>query len=249
MFGSLINFFRGVGNAVFQGLKWIVNTAIGVGDVLLTLVGVMPWKKLQVEAILLVDHNGNPLAAQEDVQKALDLAKDVFAKEAKVHMYSETGVFLLSEIPPNDVLNPDTSRWNQFTGVGAWFRSHQRWTPAGTFLGYGAPVTVFIVNNVSADVSGDALGYAAPPSEADYVVVEASTLPETVVGVMGIGGLATPAVNLSRRLCLAHEVGHACNRSHRFGDGTLMQAGGVLLPKLSRWQKALFRRSPHVTYL
>jgi hypothetical protein len=252
MFGWLSNFIRGLGNAVFQGIKWFVNTVIGLGDGVLALVGIMPWKKLKVQAVILVDEHRNALAAREDVQAALDLAADVFAKHAKVRARFQSDIFLLAEIPPGDVLNPACGlgiTGAQFASAGSWFRSHQWTSPAGSLLGYGAPVTVFIVNEISSLLDDNKNGCTAPPFLADYSVVEA--------GAVGSGKPSgspipiPPEVDLARRLTLAHEIGHACNLIHAWGDGTIMNAADDAHRKasMSRWQKALFRGSPHVTYL
>lgn len=224
------NFVRGVANAVFQAVKWVVHTVVGLLDGILTLIGWMPWKKISVQGVILVDEKREPLADRDAVQAVIDLAASVFADQMHVRLIQPGHVTILAEIPPKDVLEPgcDASILGaQFTSVGAWFRSHQWPSPAGTFLGYGHPVTVFVVR----DVIGK-MGCAPPGFLADYAVID----PDALSGDEGA------------RLTLAHEVGHACNLWH--WDGTLMKKEHSGRPRtLRRWQKALFRGSPHVTYL
>jgi hypothetical protein len=233
------NGVRGLGNLAWQGLWWLVNTVIGLLDGLLTLLGIMPWKKIRVQGVVLLDEKREPVADRDDVQEVLDLAKEVFAEEIKVRLSSPARhVTYVPEAAPSKVLEVgcDASIWGaQFTGVGGWFRSHQARRPSGTFFGYGSPVTVFVVR----DVKGKR-GCAPPGFLADYVVID----PRALAGSEG------------SRLTLAHEVGHACNLLHGFpssGRGTLMQSGGddpgVRPRRMTRAQKAVFRGSPHVTYL
>ena len=192
----------------------------------------MPWKRIRVQGVVLLDEKREPVADPADVQKVLDLARDVFADQVKVRLSSPfRRVTVIPEAAPPDVLEVgcDADIWGaQFTGVGGWFRKHQARRPAGIF-GYGSPVTVFVVR----DVEGKR-GCAPPGFLADYAVIDPAAL----------GG------GEDSRLTLAHEVGHACNLTHLLADGTLMQADYPGRPRsFTRMQKAIFRGSPHVTYL
>jgi len=227
------HFVRGVFSSLVQFVKWTVNTVLGLGEFVLILVGFMPWKTVRVQAVVLLNEHRIPVASREDVQKAVDLAATVFADEMHVRLEQPLGhVTLHPEAAPKEALDVgcDASIWGaQFTGVGAWFRSRQVRRPAGTLLGYGEPVTVFVVRDIPSKA-----GCCPPGFLADYCVINPRAL------VLPVGMLLT----------LAHEVGHACNQpDHWRTDGTLMQASGSGRPRhLKRWQKALFRGSPHVTY-
>ena len=91
-----------------------------------------------------------------------------------------------------------------------------------TLVGYGAPLTVFVVRSMSTH-NGCSLGPAA-----DYVTVEAKTLRGT------------------RRL-LAHEVAHACGLWHTKNPANLMFPRGPG-EELTHMQAAVLRTSRHVTH-
>lgn len=225
------NFVKGIGSSLWQTIKWLVHSIIGLIDFILTLLGIMPWKKIRVQAVILLDEKRQPVASREDVQAVVDLAADVFADQMHVRLSMPDGhVTLIPEAAPSNVLEVgcDADIWGaQFTSVGAWFRSHQSRTPFGTIFGYGSPVTVFVVRNVEGK-----RGCAPPGFLADYAVIDPDALTD------GEGSMLT----------LAHEVGHACNLLH--WSGTLMKKSHTGRPrKLKRLQKAIFRGSPHVTYL
>jgi hypothetical protein len=231
--GAVWNFGRGAVSSLLQGSKWLANTLFGIGEYILTIFGIMPWKKLRVQAVVLLDEKRLPVADRDEVQKAVDLAAEVFAREMHVRLSSPYGhVVLNPEAAPSNVLEVGCNAdiWGaQFTGVGAWFRQHQVRRPAGTVLGYGEPVTVFVVRDVS-----DKRGCCPPGFLADYCVIDP-------VALQGLEGSL---------LTLAHEVAHACNLTHLLANGTLMQRGHEGRPRrLARWQKAFFRSSPHVTYV
>lgn len=226
------NFVRGVASSLVQTVKWLGNTLLGLGDFVLTLLGIMPWKKIRVQAVVLLEGR-QPVADRDDVQKVVDLAAQVFAQELKVRLIQPfRRVTLEPESAPADALEVgcDAAIWGaQFTSAGAWFRSHQVPSPFGTFFGYGAPVTVFVVK----DVRGKS-GCAPPGFLADYAVID----PAALAGAEDM------------RLTFAHEVGHTCNLTHLRARGTLMQGDHLGRPRrLKRTQKAIFRGSPHVTYL
>lgn len=86
-------------------------------------------------------------------------------------------------------------------------------------IGYGAPVVVFVIRTIRGSQLGCSLG---PLS--DYVVVEASN-----------------------PICIAHELGHACNLWHVSDNDNLMNPS-CGRRKLGWWQVALVRASRHVTY-
>ena len=86
--------------------------------------------------------------------------------------------------------------------------------------GYGAPVTVFVVEDLSG-FGGCSLGWLS-----DYVTVKHSSLRTT-----------------------AHELGHACNLFHRKDNQNLMHpsSGSLDDVQMTTWQIAMLRASRHAT--
>ena len=64
-------------------------------------------------------------------------------------------------------------------------------------------------------------------------------------------GPLTDYVTIDRAhpLCLAHELGHACNLPHHAAPDNLMHPHGCRARRLERWQALLLRSSRHVSWL
>jgi hypothetical protein len=117
---------------------------------------------------------------------------------------------------------------------GAWRR----------ILGYGAPVTIFVVRDVDRDAATGDSTDGCSLWITNYVTIEA--------------GIAFP----SALRVAAHELGHVCNLWHLCVDDdvkNLMADGGTCSPTsstfpdfvdpyLDDWQVLLLRASRHVTY-
>lgn len=116
-------------------------------------------------------------------------------------------------------LREDLGKTGTTVGLLA-LRNHLR----GSFrrlLGWGAPLMVLIVDSVD---DGRLAGCSLGPLT-DYLTLRRD-----------------------QPLCLAHEIGHACNLPHLHEPMNLMNptCGGI---HLNRWQVALIRLSRHATYL
>jgi hypothetical protein len=117
----------------------------------------------------------------------------------------------------------DNHAWREDLGqAGAFYRSLMARTAAGTAIGYGAPVTVFLVRGI-AGKGGCSLGPLT-----DYATLEADMLER------------------GRRL-LAHEIGHACGLIHSKSKTNFMFPVGPG-DQVSLWQAAVLRSSRHVTH-
>jgi len=75
-----------------------------------------------------------------------------------------------------------------------------------------------------------------------------------VRGIEGFGGCSLGplsdyvAVMPNRLICIAHELGHACNLPHTKDPGNLLHHARCDQPRLSAGQAAVLRASRHVSY-
>jgi len=210
----------------FNILKEVLNRLIKLPELLLTLIGFRPTKRLRLRVVILRDEKGLPLARNEDVLPAYQEAQRILGRMAGVAVEpDEWRVVTAPHGAPRAALDVRCTdgAWRDDLGeCGAFFRDLMAKTTAGTLIGYGAPITVFIVRSMSTH-NGCSLGAAT-----DYVTVEAKTLKST------------------RRL-LAHEVGHACGLWHSKNPANLMTPKGPG-EELAGWQAAILRTSRHVTF-
>lgn len=212
---------------LFNILKEIFHRTLKLPELLLTLLGLRTAKKLKLRVVVLRDERGVPLARNEEVLPSFEEAQRILARTCGV-IVEPAGwqVVTAPHAAPRaalDVRCTDGAWQDDLGQAGAFYRSLMATTTAGTLLGYGPPVTVFIVRSMSTH-SGCSLGAAA-----DYVTVEAGALKST------------------RRLLL-HEVAHACGLWHSKRPNNLMISKGPG-QELMGWQAAILRTSRHVTYL
>ncbi|MCA9866679.1 MAG: hypothetical protein KIS95_03430 [Anaerolineae bacterium] len=211
---------------IFNILKETVNRIIKFPELLLTLLGWRFTKRLKLRIVVLRDERGLPLIGNEEVTPAFDEARRILSRMAGV-VVEPAGwrVVTAPHAAPKAALDVHCTdgAWRDDLGqAGDFYRSLMATTTAGTLLGYGAPLTVFIVRSISSH-NGCSLGAAT-----DYVTVEARTLKNT------------------RRL-LVHEVAHACGLWHSQRPNNLMIPKGPG-EELTGWQAAVLRTSRHVTY-
>lgn len=211
---------------IFNILKETLNRVIKFPELLLTLVGLRFPKKLKLRIVVLRDERGLPLISNEEVIPAFEEARRILARMAGV-MVEPAGwrVVTAPHAAPKAALDVHCTdgAWRDDLGqAGDFFRSLMATTTAGTLVGYGAPVTVFIVRSISSH-NGCSLGAAT-----DYVTLEAGSVKNT------------------RRLLL-HEVAHACGLWHSKRPNNLMVPKGPG-EELAGWQAAILRTSRHVTY-
>lgn len=234
--------FKKVAQAVRSGvtqvvsiIKELVNWTIGVVDFVASLLGLQLWKKLRVSVVILRDENG-PLL---DLKNATDAAaieaviaeaERVFRKEIRVKMVPADGQYITTVATPSpaaalDVHCDGGGAWgDDFGEAGSYFRDYSTNNVGGFAIGYGAPITVFVVRNVSKKW-GCSLGMSV-----NYVTVD-------------IDGIQHSPFRI-----IAHEIGHSCNLWHRKAASNLMRKTDFG-DDLFRWQQAIFRLSRHVTFL
>ena len=204
-------------------------------------------KKLRICVVILRDENGKPVIEPGNIIEQINKAVNTLKTAANIKIIRSGLPRHGSESSQNDQvdeswiqINPDLSRkavlnpgcnWKalrddlllagssfQLTAVfrcfyGTWRR----------VIGYGAPIVVFIVRDISSFKASYFIGCSLGPLT-DYIVVEARD-PK----------------------CIAHELGHACNLLHSKSNNNLMNTnceGNTL----KRCQIKLLRISRHVTY-
>ena len=215
-----------------QGLSLLragVNRVIGLPDLLASLAGLRPSKRLRLQVILLRDEEGEPVAPLAEVEAALAETARVLELAARTQLVPTGDSLVVTADGPAPAARRDapcTSQglWRTDLGPAGGFFRGLRIRGGLRFIGRGAPLTVFVVRDVVGKC-GCSLGPLG-----DYVTVDAE----------GLGGR-------TRRI-LAHELGHSCGLRHKPDERNLMRPKGPG-EELTVWQTAVFRSSRHVTYL
>lgn len=249
--------------------KSIVNTIASVPDMVLTLLGIMPEKKLRLGVIVLKDRRGTPMAGDELLVRAIQCAINIYKEECNIriipiryaqyqmafddpeeadasYIFHDDGVSG-SEI--FDVCCEGCAFGKDISSVGAQYEAimdiHTFWGNARRLIGYGAPIVAFTVRsfkNGAVLPAGCSLGPLV-----NYVTVK---FDDSQQGTLSSG--LTPAIRLGRISSLAHEIAHACNVIwHEGGSDNLLSRlrNGDRFCRLNRFQKMLIRASRHVTYV
>lgn len=219
---------KGAGSQTVNVLKEMTNRALGLPDLALYGLRIRPYKKLRLRVVILRDEAGRPLATEADVLPSIAETRRILATVARTAVIpAEPLVVTLPDPAPMAALNVhcDDGAWQEdFKLAGAYFRKWSARNWHGTLLGFAAPVTVFIVRDISLK-GGCSLGPLA-----DYVTLEARML------------------NRARHRIMCHEIAHACGLFHTKDKPNLMFPTGPG-DQLAGWQIALLRNSRHVTYL
>lgn len=249
--GTIIGWIVGAVTAV-------IGIIMGLGDALLGLLGIRPEKLLRVCTVILKDERGNPVASVPEAISMLQLAADVYKRDANIRIINskpfkfhsgfadaetvdETWVETDADNSNPTLLDVPCSAggaWSSGSGFqlksslrcffGAWRR----------LSGIGAPITVFYIRSIPG-----ALGCSVWVT--DYVtIVGQNTVPHSSPRTVG------------------HELGHSCNLWHVCVDNdvrNMMGTGGACdpdsltasdrtNPRMADWQVLLVRASKHVSY-
>lgn len=240
---------------VITQIIWVI---ISIPDFIGGAIGIRPEKRLRICTVILKDEAGNFTAPDDRVVQALQLAADVYKRDANVRLVP-MGLFQFYE--PFGGAETVTDKWltrdaqtssasyldgscadvainldastTQLKMISLCFT--QGWRRV---VGYGAPVTCFIVRDMP-----DRAGCCNQAT--DYVRVDS------------IDGLppASPRT-------IGHETGHACLLLHTCVDEDVNDimatqekctpTSGTLpnraTPHLSDWEVLVIRASKHVTY-
>lgn len=207
-------------------IKETIKRSAGLAELGAEVLGVRPFKQLRLRVVILRDETGQPLCSVQDVRASWEEAQRIFSRQARVRLLAAgPSTFVVPVSSPVAALNVhcDDGAWQEdLDGTGDFFRKNCAQTTSGKWMGYAAPVTVFIVRDIS-NKGGCSLGPLT-----DYVTLEAGML------------------NRARSRLLAHEVAHACGLWHSKDKENLMFPRGPG-DKLTRWQALLLRNSRHVT--
>lgn len=203
------------------------NRLVGGTDLVANLAGWRLPKNLRLRVVILRDEAGQPLAEADAVLLSILEMAAIFRRVARVMLLpADPMLITVTEPSPAPALDVhcDDGAWQEDLGpAGAYFRQLCAKNLSGRLLGYGEPVTVFIVRQISKK-GGCSLGPLT-----NYVTLKASTLKRT-------------------QTLLAHEVGHACGLWHSSDKPNLMYPNGPG-NELTPLQIAILRNSRHVTYL
>ena len=243
---------------VINGITLIINVLVSLPDALLGLIGIRPEKKLRVCTVILKDENGRDIATTAEVIPLLQLAANIYKRDCNVRLipsrpFKYDSGFSDAEIVDESWISMDSSNSDSDT-LDVPCDAGNEWLLGGTkfqlksstlcffgnwrrVLGYGAPVTCFIIREVTGDSIGCSLFIT------DYVTVD------------------TDALASSPRT-IGHEIGHASMLWHLCVDNdvfNLMATGGAcdpssttapdrINPIINNWQTLLIRASKHVSY-
>jgi hypothetical protein len=225
--------------------KWVWNIILTILHIPFGLIewalltkGFKPEKKLRLSIVVNTDENGKPVADPSQVVKQLEYTTALFKDKANILVQSAK--LKSSSKPSLDWIylykNPSLPRVNRvgcrqvaiwedlwLTGMSFQFTTLTQLfhTNFLRIIGYGSPVVVFVVE----DIKGF-LGCSLGPIT-DYVTVAGKGL-----------------------ICMAHEIGHACNLVHEHQDKeNLMHPFGCRKTILTTKQIAFMRASRHVTFI
>lgn len=234
-----------VGEGAFSVAKEVANRAAGLPEAGLNGLGILPTKKLRLRVIVLADAAGQPVLAPQNgrstedrVMEAIDVAKSIFRKEAKVKIVAADGKLVQIDTKPAPkealTVHCDGEALKEDLGkAGFFFRKRMARNAVGTVIGAGSPITTFIVD----DVVGKA-GCSLGPLT-DYVTVDVD------------------GITRGTKRTLAHELGHALGLPHTGGIKSTISGNGAknLMKspgageKLIKRQVVVIRNSRHVTFL
>lgn len=222
--------------------KELLNRVLGLPEVILDALGVLPPKKLRLRVIVLSKATGqNVLGVPDDdvaakLAPAIELTREILWREARVRLVAVGGRFVDVETAPApaaalSVHCNQRAFVEDFETAGRYFTERLARTAVGSAIGTTAPVTAFVVAEID-QVVGCSIGALA-----DYVT------------------LRPDAITMTRPWALAHEIGHACGLPHVTGFGRVFggdRATNLMDPygsgeALTKRQAIVLRNSRHTT--
>ena len=210
-------------------LTEIVWRLVGILGTIADVIGWEWTKRLRINIQILSNDKG-PVASELDLAPYITDAQATY-KEFHIKLIVED-VDILSPAAPAYALKPGCDEGafgDDYWLAGSWFETQANRYKSGyqgggrRLIGYGGPVTVFVVE----DVQGKAGCSLGPLS--DYVTIEGT-----------ISGRSPK--------CLAHELGHACGYIHHAENVNNLMSSRCGGTRLTKWQRIVIRSSRHVTY-
>lgn len=255
--GRLIDWVLGIA-------KTIVWALASIPDLIGTLVGVMPEKKLRLMVLIQNDERGNPLIIDRTVlYRAIQFAINTYREQVNVRVIPVQAFHYASPFAEEQVANDDyiatetqintpdlidvccdaCEAGENLIDRGSQFNLKLSvvafWGGARRLTGYGAPIVAFAVRSYKDGKTGCSLGPLT-----DFVTVKFQDSDQD-----------TPAAQLSSDKSLgaitdlAHEVSHCCSLPHKTDGDNMMNPSPNRSGRMTVWQKMLVRSSRHVTYL
>lgn len=246
-------------------IKTVVYAVASLPDAILTLLGIMPEKKMKLLVIIQNDSSREPVVKDINVVlRDIQFLINTFRIEMNIRVlptnyFIYNSAFSRDNNPLQDYVKTDDSvssdrtldvccdscaAGDDLTSIGTSFNLLMMRLGFSTngrrLIGYGAPIIAFAVRSYTDGKAGCSLG---PLS--DYVTVKFNETQNG--GVLPLDEL-TPDKSLDAITDLAHEVGHCCSLPHKTDSNNLMNPSPNRTGELTIWQKTLVRASRHVTY-
>jgi hypothetical protein len=253
------DFFSDVWSAGGNVFKDLFNRALGLPDSILTFFGIMLPKEMRFQVRILRAEDGRAVMADENlpaadreadldqIKKAIAHMREVFDSQVNTDAIAidDEDIITLDVVAPTAALDVGcgSDAWqDDFGEAGEFFRRHLAKRGTSWALGYGAPITAFVVRGISGK-RGCSLGPVT-----DYITIDPSGFEDDPEGGMDDVEDGKPPSTL------AHEMGHACGLWHPLEVpekplGNLMLASRRGRGKiLELHQRSIFRGSRHVTF-
>lgn len=234
------------GTALSQSVRAVLRTTFNLGlsilrlDPLMVVLGRGGPMEMVVHVRILSSGNGPVLATPDDpvdggrswvaLNASIDEARRIFKAGANIDLVPEANdemIRVIEDPAPAEALDVgcNSRAYREgLTAAGKYFEALSQRVP-GTWLGYRASITVFVVEHMEGK-HGCSLGPLA-----DYVTVSRAAVVDTSQG--------------HPSWTIAHELGHACNLWHH-QDSLMRPQPQGRRASLKRWQQVLLRASGHV---
>ena len=204
----------------------VIWRLVGLGEAMLSVIGIRPLKKLRLCIVILRDEKGEALTTEAALQPAIDAARQIFRDQANIEVLVED-VHTIDGAAPTHALDVacNEGAWGEdLTLTGSYFQATSAWhCPTGglgRITGFANPIVVFCVRSIPGSTAGCALGPVT-----DYLTIEARN-----------------------PVCLAHEIGHKVGLWHCC-PGTNLANGTCGGTQLEWWQITIARNSEFTSYI